>query len=108
MKQATTQDFIKPEFRGEDPKDYEIRGDGDCVRKDRWEMAVRIIASKAGMDARSDWEISDIVEAVQEMTGWHDIVKQCEEILKCEDSAESPLHSNLPNLVRDLRLSKTV
>ena len=35
---------------------------------------------------------------------WHDVVVECEEILGCEpgDTAESPLSSNLPNLIRDL------
>ena len=34
---------------------------------------------------------------------WHDVVKKCEQILGCEDTADSPLQSNLPNLVRDLK-----
>lgn len=41
------------------------------------------------------------------MTGsertWHDVVVECERILGCPDTAESPLMSNLPNLVRDLK-----
>ena len=34
---------------------------------------------------------------------WNDVVKKCEQILGCEDTADSPLQSNLPNLVRDLK-----
>jgi len=35
---------------------------------------------------------------------WHDVVVECEKILGCEpgDTAESPLSSNLPNLIRDI------
>lgn len=34
---------------------------------------------------------------------WHDIVKECERILECDDTAKSPSQSNLPNLIRDLQ-----
>jgi hypothetical protein len=34
---------------------------------------------------------------------WNDVVKECEQILGCKDTADSPLQSNLPNLVRDLK-----
>jgi len=33
---------------------------------------------------------------------WHDIIKECEKLLGCNDTAESPLMCNLPNLIRDL------
>lgn len=47
-------------------------------------------------------------KAAKEKDGWHEVVKHCEEVLGCEDTAESPLMSNLPNLVRDLRIAKTL
>ncbi len=34
---------------------------------------------------------------------WHDVIKECEQVLGCEDSAVSPLMCNLPNLIRDLQ-----
>ena len=33
--------------------------------------------------------------------GWEGIVWECERLLECPDHAESPLMSNLPNLIRD-------
>lgn len=35
---------------------------------------------------------------------WQDVVVECEGILDCEETAESPWMSNLPNLIRDLRV----
>jgi len=34
---------------------------------------------------------------------WRDVIKECERILGCDDTAESPLMSDLPNLIRDLK-----
>lgn len=34
---------------------------------------------------------------------WHDVIKECEQVLGCEYPAESPLMCNLPNLIRDLQ-----
>ena len=58
---VTEQDFRKPEFAMADPKDYEFRGDGKIVRKDRWEVAVRSIASTTGMLRNREFEIEDVV-----------------------------------------------
>ena len=33
---------------------------------------------------------------------WEDVVRECEEILQMNGHANSPLESNLPNVVRDL------
>lgn len=57
------EDFRMPEFRGADPKDYEFRGDGKIVRKDRWETGIGRIRSALG-DYRSEFEIDDVVNAV--------------------------------------------
>ena len=64
-RQATQQDFIIPEFRGEKPENYEVRGDGKVVRKDRWERAVRKMSFVVGIDPGFDWEIEDIIIAVE-------------------------------------------
>ena len=34
--------------------------------------------------------------------GWHQVIRECEHILGCPDTAEAPLRCNLPNLIRDL------
>lgn len=36
---------------------------------------------------------------------WEDIVQECEQILGCKDHAQSPLMSNLPNSIRDLKIN---
>ena len=60
MKTVTEQDFRKPEFIDAKVEDYEFRHDGKLVRKDRWETAVRSIASALGC---TDWEVEDVVRA---------------------------------------------
>lgn len=62
-REVTEQDFRMPEFRGADPQDYEFRGDGEVVRKDRWENGIHSIRSALG-DCRREFEISEIVAAV--------------------------------------------
>jgi hypothetical protein len=67
-RQVTEDDFRMPEFRGADPKDYEIRrGDGKVVRKDRWETSMRSVASAMGFYGREGYELEDVVEAVRKM-----------------------------------------
>ena len=66
MKQAVIEDFIKPEFIGKNPEDYEVQEDGSCVRKDRWEMAVRSIREKVLIGGRGSWEIKDVIAAVED------------------------------------------
>ena len=64
-KQAVTkEDFIMPEFRGANPEDYEFRGDGKIVRKDRWEQGIRRIVGILGMDS-GEFEIDDVIKEVQ-------------------------------------------
>lgn len=64
MKRVVTElDFRRPEFLHAKVEDYEIRNDGKVVRKDRWEMGIRKIASILRMG--HDWEISEIVQAVE-------------------------------------------
>ena len=74
---VTEQDFRMPEFRDAKVEDYEFRGDGKLVRKDRWETAVRSICCTMGFSVR-EFEIPDVVAAVERMAednnGWNSIV----------------------------------
>lgn len=58
------QDLRHPDFARGEPDDYEFRDDGKIVRKDRWEMGIRRIASELGM-SRQSWEIHEVVAAVE-------------------------------------------
>lgn len=62
MREVIENDFRKDEFKGKNPKDYEFRDDGAIVRKDRWEMGIRRIAS---IFKYSDFEIEDMIEDIQ-------------------------------------------
>ena len=42
----------------------------------------------------------------KKLTGWHDVVQQCELMMGCRDTSESPRMSNLPNLVRDAMIQR--
>jgi len=53
---VTEADFRRPEFRDANPEDYEFRGDGRIVRKDRWETTVRNIAAQFGAETREGFE----------------------------------------------------
>ena len=61
---VTEQDFRMPEFRDAKPEDYEFRGDGKIVRKDRWERAVQSLRFLVGIDGR-EFEIEDVLERVR-------------------------------------------
>ncbi len=63
-RQVTERDFRMPEFRDAETVDYEFRGDGKIVRKDRWESGMRRIACDVGMPMHGDVEISDVVSEV--------------------------------------------
>lgn len=64
MRQVTERDFRKPEFIDANVEDYEIRDDGAIVRKDRWEMGIRRLASMLGNSR--DFEIPDILDKAGE------------------------------------------
>lgn len=69
MRTATMEDFIKPEFVGKRPLDYEVLESGEVVRKDRWEVAVKTIAEYLGEDERFD--IDEVVSRVStHLSGW--------------------------------------
>lgn len=67
---VTERDFRMPEFRDADPSDYEFRGDGKIVRKDRWETGIRRIASIVGI--HNNLEIDDVVNKVKELRDFYD------------------------------------
>jgi hypothetical protein len=61
-------DLRAPEFRDGEPGDYERRDDGKIVRKDRWEMGLRNVATIV-VGARAAYEIPDVVDAVRHLQG---------------------------------------
>lgn len=66
-RKVTIEDFMLPEFRGQNPDDYEFRGDGKIVRKDRWESGFRRIAALVTGNSRAEYEIEEIVTVVGRM-----------------------------------------
>lgn len=64
---VTERDFRDPRFRDAVPEDYEFRDDGAIVRKDRWEMAIRRMASSLGLLKEREFEIADVETAVAKM-----------------------------------------
>jgi len=63
--EVTLRDMLLPEFRHADPADYEFRGDGKIVRKDRWETGMFAVARALGINCREGFEIPDVVYAVE-------------------------------------------
>ena len=61
---VTERDVRIPQFQDADLSDLEFREDGNVVRKDRWEMALRRIKWVVG-DNRRDFDVLDVVEAVE-------------------------------------------
>ena len=68
QREVTERDFRMPQFRDADPADYEFRGDGKIVRKDRWETGIHSIRYALG-DRRREFEIDDLVMAVKAIVG---------------------------------------
>lgn len=68
-REVTLRDMLMPEFRHADPADYEFRGDGKIVRKDRWERGMFDIARALGINCRDGFEIPDVVYAVETIVG---------------------------------------
>jgi len=64
MCEVTEQDFRMKEFIGAKPEDYEFRQDGKIVRKDRWEMGMRVIAS---LLFPGDYEIDEVIQKVRNL-----------------------------------------
>lgn len=62
-REVIEEDFRMPEFVGKDPKDYEFRGDGKIVRKDRWEKGIHKLNEILGY--QREFEIDDLLEKVR-------------------------------------------
>ena len=62
---VTEQDFRKEEYINKDVNDYEFRGDGKIVRKDRWSSGMNQIAHLVGAVNNGEFEIPDVVEKVE-------------------------------------------
>ncbi|HET8689424.1 MAG TPA: hypothetical protein VFM18_22665 [Methanosarcina sp.] len=77
-RQVTERDFRMPEFMDADPEDYEFRGDGKIVRKDRWERGIRTIANIIGV--YKDLEIDNVVQRVRELQDFYDRHNTDEEV----------------------------
>lgn len=80
-----------PDHSGDD--EYETRGDGKRVRKDRWEIGFRNIVTHT-VGPRTEFEIEDIVELVREkfaapdhiadagkVSGWPEITKMIQDFV---------------------------
>ena len=93
MKVVTERDFRIPEFMDADPKDYEFRDDNKIVRKDRWEVGIRNIASILEFNAREGFEVEDVINCVQYLKKTS---KPTPEILKIvySDKTGECLHHN--------------
>ena len=76
-------DLRAPEFRDGEPADYERRDDGKIVRKDRWEVGMRNVATIV-VGARAAYEIPDIVDAVRRLQGvrMRELLSQAEEVFE--------------------------
>lgn len=64
MREVKEEDFRKKDFRDAKVEDYEFRGDGEVVRKDRWETGIRNIKNILD-DGHGEFEIDDIIESVK-------------------------------------------
>ena len=75
---VTIEDFIKDEFKGKDPNDYEFRGDGKIVRKDRWEAGIRHIhcefIESGYMSCETEFEIEEVLKAVDGLLGLYNMM----------------------------------
>ena len=66
MRKVTEADFRRQEFRDANVEDYELREDGEVVRKDRWEMGMRRIQRLILPNAK-EFEVDEVIDAVQRM-----------------------------------------
>lgn len=71
---VTEDDFRKDEFKGANLEDYELDCDDKPVRKDRWKMA--IFSIKEEMHLGGTYEIKTVVECVEEMAAFLDVLQQ--------------------------------
>ena len=91
-KKVTERDFRMPEFRDANPEDYEFRGDGKIVRKDRWETGIRRIAS---IFNNYNFEIEEIVEAVRDLAAKHEVCNCQSSNLEWNTMTSEPHHGQI-------------
>ena len=72
-RKVTLEDFIMPEYRGKNPDDYEFRGDGKIVRKDRWVTGIHrihtLLVDAEIMPDSPEFEIGEVVKTVELLMG---------------------------------------
>jgi len=67
-REVMERDLRAPEYREGKPDDYEFRGDGKIVRKDRFMRGMQDIAAIL-FGSRHDYEIPDVIAAVHQLQG---------------------------------------
>jgi len=67
-REVTERDLRMPEFRDSNVDEYEFRGDGKIVRKDRWINGIQSIRFAVGINSR-EFEIAEVVERVRYIAG---------------------------------------
>lgn len=84
---VTEEDLRAPEFREGKAEEYERRGDGKIVRKDRFVRGMQDLA--AILVGSRDYEITDVIAAARRLNGVRtlDAIEKAEEIYEGEAKA---------------------
>jgi len=78
-----------------------IRDGALAVCKNSHELVLGLINERNGLKKQLAAANERVAALEKELKGWHGVVVECEKILKAVGTAERPLTSNLPNLIRD-------
>ena len=85
-RKVTLEDFIMPEYRGKNPDDYEFRGDGKIVRKDRWETGIHrihtLLVDVEIMPDSPEFEIGEVVKTVERLIEHCKTMEASNQVLK--------------------------
>lgn len=92
------EEFKHPQVK---PEDFEFRGDGKIVRKDRWEVGIRTIAGLFGCSR--EFEIDDLVEKVERLTNLdleelHEKLAETQRVLMDQGLTEAGIKHATDNL----------
>jgi hypothetical protein len=84
---VTEEDLRAPEYRDGKADDYERRGDGKIVRKDRFVRGMQDLA--AILVGRRDYEIADVIAAARGLQGVRmlDAIENPQDIFETEPKA---------------------
>ncbi len=82
-----------------------IRDGALAVCKNSHELVLGLINERNGLKKQLAAANERVAAVEKESKGWHGVVVECEKILKAVGTAEKPLTSNLPNLIRDRLLN---